>query len=97
MCYPCSHYVAHYLLCVTHVHSMLLTACFAHVCSTLLNACNLLLMFATGLKPGRVNQVIRVNWVTFCPGQPGLTRFIKYPCLTRILHCITCINNGICS
>ena len=35
----------------------------------------------TGLKPGRV---IRVNRVTFSPGHPGLTRFIKYPGLTRI-------------
>ena len=35
----------------------------------------------TGLKPGRV---IRVNRVTFLPDHPGLTRFIKYPGLTRI-------------
>ena len=34
-----------------------------------------------GLKPGRV---IRVTRVTFSPGHPGLTRFIKYPGLTRI-------------
>ena len=48
--------------------------------------------WTTGLKPGRV---IRVNRVMFCPGQPGLTRFIKYPGLTRILHRITCINNDV--
>ena len=48
-------------------------------------------MYVPGLKPGRVTQVIRV---TFSPGQAGLTRIIKYPGLTRILHCITCIDNG---
>ena len=37
--------------------------------------------FRPGLKPGRV---IRVTRVTFSPGHPGLTRFIKYPGLTRI-------------
>ena len=46
----------------------------------------------SGLKPGRV---IRVNRVTFCPGHPGQTRFIKYPGLTRILYWITCIFNGV--
>ena len=39
-----------------------------------------------GLKPGRVIQVIWVNWVTFCLGQVGLT---------QIPHWITCINNGV--
>ena len=34
-----------------------------------------------GLKLGRVIQVI-----TFCPGQAGLTQFIKHPGLTQILH-----------
>ena len=48
-----------------------------------------------GLKPGRVIQVIRVNRVTFCPGQVDLTRFIRYPGLTQILHCITCVDDGI--
>ena len=38
-------------------------------------------MCPSGLKPGRVIRVIRV---TFSPGHPGLTRFIKYPGLTRI-------------
>ena len=47
----------------------------------------------TALQPGRVIRIIRVNRVTFCPGQPGLTCFIKYPGLTRILYRITCINN----
>ena len=42
----------------------------------------------TALQPGRV---IRVNQVTFCPGQPGLTRFIKYSGLTRIWNRITCV------
>ena len=48
--------------------------------------------YRPGLKPGRV---IQVNWVTFCLGQVGLTRFIRYPGLTRILHCITCIDYGV--
>ena len=39
-----------------------------------------------GLKLGWVIQVI-----TFCPGQAGLTQFIKYPGLTQILHWITCV------
>ena len=34
-----------------------------------------------GLKPGRI---IRVNRVKFLPGHLGLTRFIKYPGLTRV-------------
>ena len=46
----------------------------------------------SGLKPGRV---IRVNRVTFCPGQVGLTRFIKYLGLTWILLCITCVVDGV--
>ena len=37
-------------------------------------------MLAPGLKPGRV---IRVNQVTFCLGQVGLTRLIRYPGQTR--------------
>ena len=49
----------------------------------------------SGLKPGRVTRVIQVIRVTFSPGQAGLTRIIKYPGLTRILHCITCVDNGI--
>ena len=36
-----------------------------------------------GLKPGRV---VHVNQVTFYLGQVGLTRFIKYPGLTWIIH-----------
>jgi len=32
------------------------------------------LMKTSVLKPGRVNRVIRV---TFCPGHPGLTHFMK--------------------
>ena len=39
-----------------------------------------------GLKPGWVIRVIQVKWVTFSPGQAGLTQFIKYPGLTQILH-----------
>ena len=39
-----------------------------------------------GLKPGRVIRVIQVKQVTFCLGQVGLTRFIKYPDLTQILQ-----------
>ena len=39
-----------------------------------------------GLKPGLFIRVIQINWVTFCPGQAGLTWFIKYPSLTQILH-----------
>ena len=35
------------------------------------------------MKPDWVIRVIRV---TFCPGQVGLARFIKYLGLTRILH-----------
>ena len=31
----------------------------------------------------------------FCPGQPGLTCFIKYLCLTWILHRITWVNNDV--
>ena len=38
--------------------------------------------YLAGLKLGRVIRVIRVNRVMFCPGQVGLTRFIKYPGLT---------------
>ena len=44
-----------------------------------------------GLKPGRD---IRVNRVTFCPGQVGLIRFTRYPGLTRFLHCITCLDES---
>ena len=44
--------------------------------------------YPPGLKPGRV---IRVIQVTFCLGQAGLTRFIKYLGLTQILNWITCI------
>ena len=36
----------------------------------------------SGVEKGCVN---RVNWVAFCPGQTGLTCFIKYPGLTWIL------------
>ena len=50
--------------------------------------------YTPGLKPGRVIQVIQVNRVTFCPGQVGLTHFIRYPDLTRILHCTTCVDDG---
>ena len=46
----------------------------------------------SGLKLGRV---IWVNLVTFYLGQLGLTRFIKYPGLTWILHRITCFNNDV--
>ena len=42
-----------------------------------------------------MTRAIRVNRVTFCPGQVGLTRFIRHPGLTRILHCITCIDDGV--
>ena len=49
-----------------------------------------------GLKPDRVIRVIRVNRITFCPGQAS-TKFLKYPGLTRILHWITCINIGVCA
>ena len=48
--------------------------------------------YTSALQPGRI---IRVNWVTFCLGQPSLTHFIKYPGLTRILHRITYINNDV--
>ena len=37
-----------------------------------------------GLKPGQVIRVIRITRVTFSPGHPGLTRFIKYPGLIQI-------------
>ena len=43
------------------------------------------------LKPGGVIQV------TLCPGQVGLTQFIKCPGVTWILHWITCINNVVWS
>ena len=36
-------------------------------------------------KPGQVIWFIRVNQVTFCPGQADLTRFIKNPGLPQIL------------
>ena len=55
----------------------------------------MLISSRSGLKPGRVIRVIRVNRVTFCPGQVGLTRFIRYPGLTQILHCITCVDDGV--
>ena len=45
---------------------------------------------ASALQLGRVIRIIWVNRVTFCPGQLGLTRFIKYPGLTWIQHRITC-------
>ena len=48
--------------------------------------------YKTELKPGWITLVIQV---TFCPGQAGLIRFIKYPGLTQILHWITCVDNGI--
>ena len=51
----------------------------------------LFMVSAPVLQLSRVIQFIRVNWVTFCPGQLGLTRFIKYPGLTLIWHRITCI------
>ena len=37
------------------------------------------------MQPG---WVIRINRVTFCPGQLGLTHFIKYLVLTWILHTV---------
>ena len=37
-------------------------------------------MYVSGLKPGRIIRV------TICPGQVSLIRFIKYLCLTLILH-----------
>ena len=43
------------------------------------------------LQPGQVILIIRVNRVTFCAGQPGLTCFIKYPGLTWIWHRIMCV------
>ena len=49
------------------------------------------MLFVAVLQPGRVIQIIWVNQVTFCLGQPGLTRFIKYPGLIRIWHRITCV------
>ena len=45
--------------------------------------------YGSASQPGWVNQVM------FYLGQPGLTRFINYPGLTRILHEITCVNNDI--
>ena len=45
-----------------------------------------ILMCNPGLKPGQVIRIVRVNWVTFCPGQVSLTWFMKYPDLPRILH-----------
>ena len=42
-------------------------------------------MFESVLQLGRIIQV------TFCPSQPGLTRFIKYLGLTWIWHRITCV------
>ena len=36
--------------------------------------------YASGLKPGRIIQVM------ICSGQVSLIRFIKYLCLTVILH-----------
>ena len=36
------------------------------------------------MRPGRVNWVIWVIRVTFCPGQAGLIRIIKYLGLTQI-------------
>ena len=49
----------------------------------------------TALQLDRVIRIIRVNRIMFCPSKPGLTRYIKYPGLTRILHRITCVNNDI--
>ena len=48
--------------------------------------------FQAALQLGRGIQIIQV---TFCLGQPSLTRFIKYPGLIQILPRITCVNNDI--
>ena len=48
-------------------------------------------ILSQGLKLGWVNWVIWVNRVMFCPSQPGLTHFVKYPGLTWIMHWITCV------
>ena len=37
------------------------------------------------LQPGQVIRIIWVNRVTFCPGKPGLTNFIKYLGGSRVL------------
>ena len=50
------------------------------------------------LQPGKVIlviQVIQVNRVTLCQGQPGLTHFIKYPGLIQILDRIIWVNNDV--
>ena len=49
------------------------------------------MLYISALQSGQVIRIIKVNWVTFCPGQPGLTHFIKYPGLTQIWHRITCV------
>ena len=48
-------------------------------------------MYIPALQPGWVIRIIRVNQVTFCLGQPGLTHFTKYLGLTRIWNRIMCV------
>ena len=41
---------------------------------------------------------VELGWVIrviFCPDQSGLTCFIKYLGLTKSLHWITCVDNGV--
>ena len=53
--------------------------------------------FAQATKQDRCLLPGQVNRITFCPGQAGLTWFIKYPDLTWILHWITCNDNSVFS
>ena len=78
-------------------HWFVITTYNNYICTDhkLLNAWNVIrtqsMSDPPGLKPGRV---IRVNRVTFFPGHPGLTHFIKYPGLTRIGSCTIIMASG---
>ena len=62
-------------------------------------SCYILLAYVQDLRveTGSGHLGYPVNQVMFFPGQVGRTRFIKYPGLTRILHWITYVNNGVWS
>ena len=37
-------------------------------------------------------ETVWIIWVMFCPGQAGLTWFIKYPGLTQTLHALIMVS-----
>ena len=59
---------------------------FECICICMHNLCKYSSAIHTRVETGSGHLGYPDNWVTFCPGQAGLTWFIKYPGLTQILH-----------